>query len=93
MRIIIPGNPIPKARPKFSARGKHAMAYDPQKQLCDEKKLELHGFLSQNGSISDFMDCHGYISKKQFQVLRKVYQKSNVKSFLDDLYGYQEEGY
>lgn len=30
MRIVIPGVPIAKARPKFICRGRHAVAYDPQ---------------------------------------------------------------
>jgi len=58
MRIVIPGNPIAKARPKFCVRGKHAVAYDPQKQLCDERKAEL-SFLVKQDSPDDF---EGYFS-------------------------------
>jgi Holliday junction resolvase RusA-like endonuclease len=32
MTIIIPGKPIPKKRPKFARKGKHVVAYNPQKE-------------------------------------------------------------
>ncbi len=41
MQIVIPGNPIAKARPKFAVRGKHAMAYDPQAELVKSSKKDL----------------------------------------------------
>ncbi len=41
MRIIIPGNPIPKARPKFAFRGKHAITYDPQNMIKAFAKEDL----------------------------------------------------
>ena len=41
MRIIIPGNPIAKARPKFAVRGKHAMAYDSQNHIKAFAKKDL----------------------------------------------------
>ncbi len=41
MRIVLPGNPIPKARPKFCVRGRHAMAYDSQAKIMTEKRAEL----------------------------------------------------
>ena len=36
MKIIIPGKPIPKARARYSKRGKHVITYDPQES---DKKL------------------------------------------------------
>lgn len=41
MRIIIPGIPIAKARPKFCVRGQHAMAYDPQCEIVKAAKKDL----------------------------------------------------
>jgi Holliday junction resolvase RusA-like endonuclease len=41
MRIVIPGNPIAKARPKFAVRGGHAMAYDSQDKIMQLKRHEL----------------------------------------------------
>lgn len=48
MRIILPGNPIPKARPKFCVRGKHAMAYDSQSKIMAEKRAQLCYLAKQN---------------------------------------------
>ncbi len=53
MLIVIPGNPIPKARPRFSVRGKHAIAYNPQAKLLEEKRIELRN-LSFEQDINDF---------------------------------------
>ncbi len=53
MRIIIPGNPIAKARPKFCVRGRQAMAYDPQAKLMAEKRAEL-SFIAKQDQQEDF---------------------------------------
>jgi Holliday junction resolvase RusA-like endonuclease len=41
MRIIIPGEPIAQARPRFSTQGKFARTYDSQDKIKKALKLEL----------------------------------------------------
>ncbi len=41
MRIVIQGNPIAKARPKFACRGGRAIAYDSQAKLVKSMKSAL----------------------------------------------------
>ena len=47
MRIIIPGNPIAKARHKCRCVGKHASAYDPQDKIKREDVKDLKCRLSE----------------------------------------------
>jgi Holliday junction resolvase RusA-like endonuclease len=47
MKIVIPGDPIPKARAKFSTRGKFMRAYDPQEKLKKFCKKQLEVLASQ----------------------------------------------
>lgn len=56
MRIVIPGDPIAKARPRFSHVGKFVKTYDPQSRLADS----LKGFLSalvNHQKTNDFEAC------------------------------------
>jgi Holliday junction resolvase RusA-like endonuclease len=50
IRIVIPGEPISKMRPKFSSRGKFTKVYDPQEKLKQEMKKSLSLFVKLNES-------------------------------------------
>ena len=41
IEIIIPGKPIPKARPRFSRRGKYVVTYSGQQALVDACVAEI----------------------------------------------------
>lgn len=62
MRIVIPGPPIPKARPKFHAAGKYQKAYDPQNALKQQVALlvkpQISGFFSITTALCVKMTLH-----------------------------------
>jgi Holliday junction resolvase RusA-like endonuclease len=47
MKLIIPGMPIAKARPKFCRRGMHLQPYDPQDDIKKNIKNSLYEFIHQ----------------------------------------------
>lgn len=53
-KIVIPGNPIAKARPKVSRRGNYVTMYDPNSQANDVIKQQLK--IAANSVYFDFND-------------------------------------
>jgi len=45
MKLILPGIPISKARPKFNRRGTYLQSYDPQKKIKDSIKNQIRSFV------------------------------------------------
>ncbi len=53
MRLIIPGSPIAKARPKFAICNGHARAYDSQSKLVVNAKKDLSFRISEHLVVND----------------------------------------
>ncbi len=81
MRLIIPGNPIAKARPKFCVRGRHAMAYDPQDKIKTFDKIALKYILAQE--LGD-NDADGDCFKASFSDQKKVTLAFHVPIAISD---------
>lgn len=53
MKIVIPGKPIPKARPRVGSRGQWAIVYDPQQREKKEVKEIITNCISAISSATD----------------------------------------
>ncbi len=99
MRIVIPGEPIAKARPKFSSYGSFVKTYDPQSKLAKAMKGSL-GISVKLDLPNDFEDYfrlplyvslayHMPIAKSDSATLRNAklwgFEKPNHKPDLDNL--------
>ncbi len=82
MRIVIPGDPIAKARVKFVCRGRHGMAYDAQSALMAEKRRQLIGiakdsclnelFMAAKTALRVEMEFHMPIAKSDSESKRNA---------------------
>lgn len=49
VEFIVPGQPVPKARPKFARRGKGVVAYTPAKTACYEALVQRSAVVAMAG--------------------------------------------
>lgn len=67
IKFTIDGVPVPKGRPRFARRGKHVMAYTPDKTLQAERQVALiasqHVAKPLSGAISVSLDFYMPIPK------------------------------
>lgn len=53
MKLVIPGDPISKARPKFSTRGRFAHAYDSQAKEVHSLRIWLTALINRECSLNE----------------------------------------
>lgn len=85
LKIIIPGRPVPKKRPRTSIAGRKMYIYTPKETTAYEKNVRLAAFTAANGK-SFFNDIA--IEIKLFFGNKKFGDLDNyAKSILDGLQG------
>lgn len=85
IRIVIPGRPVPKERPRLSAAGRKMYIYTPQETSKFEKQVALAALTAANGKVlfGDIaISIKLYFSDKRFGDLDNY-----AKSILDGLQG------
>ncbi|WP_082413703.1 RusA family crossover junction endodeoxyribonuclease [Thermoanaerobacter thermohydrosulfuricus] len=85
LKIVIPGRPVPKERPRLSAAGRKMYIYTPQETSKFEKQVALAALTAANGKVlfGDIaISIKLYFSDKRFGDLDNY-----AKSILDGLQG------
>ena len=85
LKIVIPGRPVPKERPRLSAAGRKMYIYTPKETSKFEKQVALAAFTAANGKVlfGDIaISIKLYFSDKRFGDLDNY-----AKSILDGLQG------
>lgn len=94
MKIVIPGKPIPKARARYSKRGKHVIAYDPQEKekkivraLMTQQLVEIFDVTSKCITQEMFKICQSKVFSVDFTFYLPINQSDSVRSKNMKLWG------
>ena len=94
MKIIIPGKPIPKARARYSKRGKHVITYDPQesdkkhvRDIMTSQLIDIFALARESGDLETYEISIARVFSVQFIFFLPINSSDSVVTKNKKLWG------